>query len=87
VTFAQLSLDEPVAAETTAHLIVTWLKPSLMAHAHYRALTGITTLRSPRGNLCGAPVYARGMLLTISFPELAYAQRLSLSQRNFDAVR
>ena len=43
--------------------------------------------RSPRGNLCGAPVHTRGTMLTISFPELAQAQGLSLSQRNFDAVR
>ena len=43
--------------------------------------------RSPRRNLCGAPVHTRGTKLTISFPELAQAQGLSLSQRNFDAVR
>jgi len=71
-------------------LIVTWLKPNLMAHVDYRALTGTAMPRRPRsarGNLCGAPVYTRPTMLTISFPELAQAQGFSLSQRNFDAVR
>ena len=47
---------------------------------NYRALTGAATLRrlgSARGNLCGAPMYARGTMLTISFAELAQAQGLS----------
>jgi hypothetical protein len=57
---------------------------------NYRALTGAATLRRPgsaRGNLCGGPMYTRGTMLTISFPELAQSQGFSLSQRNFDAVR
>jgi hypothetical protein len=58
-----------------------------MAHVDYHALTGAATLRRPESARCSAPVCTRGTMLTISFPELAQAQGLSLSQRNFDAVR